>query len=66
MLYVSGRTPLVLFLASQQAVRLLENDGFHTNYTSPIKTPTKPERIESMYSKDMIVFKNVTDGNLYK
>lgn len=62
----SDSTPLVIYAAAYEGIRLLEVDGSRTNYTSPIQTATSASRITTLYSKDEIVFQNYVGGDVSK
>lgn len=64
--FFSESTPLVIFVANHQGIRLLEVDGSHTNFSKPIPTNTSAVRIDLVYSKDEIVFQEYLDEKLYK
>lgn len=62
----SDSTPLVIFVANREGIRLLEVDGFHKNFSKPIPDNTSAVRIDLLYSKDETVFQNEVDLKLYK
>lgn len=66
LLYFSDSTPLVIIAATYEGIRLLEVDGNHTSYSSPIETPTSASRVDLFYAKDEIVFQKYKNGNLDK
>lgn len=65
-MFFSDSTPLVIFVANREGIRLLEVDGSHTNSSKPIPTNTSAGRIDLLYSKDEIVFQDSSQVKLYK
>lgn len=57
-MYVSDSTPLVIFVAANEGISLLELEGSHTNYSSAIQTSTNVRKLRTLYSRDETVFKD--------
>lgn len=56
----------MVIAATYEGNRLLEVDGPHTSYTSPIETSMGASRLDLFYSRDEIVFQRYKNGDIHK